>query len=289
MTKGTLIGTVIDWATAKRPDKSAYLIPLGIIYVVPVIVSIAMFFMPESPRWLIEKGRYEDGIRSLQWLRPEGADVESEANVIRAALEREREIKSSVGVLDMFKDPVNRRRTFLAVFAVTLQAASGSMFIIAYKAYFFTMAHVDNPFGMSCVLSTLGLVAILLNSAIVVRYGRRRVLLMSGLIVCGFLQLITAIVYDEQPGTKTTGKVLVGLASLYMMSYNVSPLDILSLIYRPVNINVTSFTPGNDRRLRLALGWRTPNSASPKPHVRSCCSDRLLRSMAHNIHSSLFH
>lgn len=84
------------------------------------------------------------------------------------------------------------------------------------------MAHVSNPFGMSCVLSTMGLVAILLNSAIVVRYGRRRVLLMSGLVVCGILQLIIAIAYDKNPGTKTTGQVLVALACLYMMAYNVS-------------------------------------------------------------------
>ncbi|KAK5047501.1 hypothetical protein LTR84_006598 [Exophiala bonariae] len=217
---GTLIGTIIDWATAKRPDKSAYLIPLGIIYVVPFILSIAMWFIPESPRWLILQGKYEAGVKSLRWLRPDGADVESEANVIRDAIEKEKELKSSVGILDMFKDPVNRRRTFLSVCAVTLQAASGSMFIIAYKAYFLLMAHVDNPFGISCVLSALGLTAILANSAIVVHYGRRRVLLMSGLLVCGIFQLITAVVYDKQPGTKTTGKVIAALACLYMMSYN---------------------------------------------------------------------
>ena len=84
------------------------------------------------------------------------------------------------------------------------------------------MAHVSNPFGMSCILSAMGLLAILINSTIVVRYGRRRVLLLSGLIVCGILQLIIAVVYDKKPGTKTTGKVIVALVTLYMMSYNVS-------------------------------------------------------------------
>lgn len=51
---------------------------------------------------------------------------------------------------------------------------------------------------MSCVLSTLGLVAIIINSLIVVRYGRRRVLLTTGLIICCILQLIIAIVYDQK-------------------------------------------------------------------------------------------
>jgi len=127
---GTLIGTIVDWATAPRPDKSAYLIPLGLIYAVPLILSIVMIFIPESPRWLINKDRHEAGVKSLAWLRPDGADVQLEADDIRAAIERERELGSSVGVLDMFKNPIDRRRTLLSVGAVTLQAASGSMFII---------------------------------------------------------------------------------------------------------------------------------------------------------------
>ncbi len=84
------------------------------------------------------------------------------------------------------------------------------------------MAKVSDPFGMSCVLSTIGLLALILNSCVVVRYGRRRILLMSGLVTCGILQLIIAVVYDKNPGTKSTGRVIVALTSLYMFSYNVS-------------------------------------------------------------------
>jgi len=111
-------------------DKSAYLIPLGIIYIVPVFLSIGLFFIPESPRWLILQGRQEDGRKSLAWLRPAGTSVEAEAEEIRLAIEKEQEMGSNVGILDMFANPIDRRRTVLSVGAVTLQAASGSMFII---------------------------------------------------------------------------------------------------------------------------------------------------------------
>lgn len=217
---GTLIGTIIDWATAKRPDKSAYLIPLGMIYIVPVFLTIALFFIPESPRWLILQDRYEDGRKALAWMRPVGAPVDDEADEIRTAIERERELGSSVSTWDMVTNPIDRRRTLLAVCAVTLQAASGSMFIIAYKAYFLKMANVNDPFAMSNVLSVMGILAILFNSLIVVRFGRRRVILMIGLGVCGILQLIIAVVYDKLGSTNATGNVLVALTCLYMMSYN---------------------------------------------------------------------
>jgi hypothetical protein len=210
----------VDWATAKRPDKSAYLIPLGLIYVVPFFLGIGMFLIPESPRWLILQGRFEEGKKSLKWLRPAGYDTDAEAAEIRAAIEKEKETSSGVGWLDMFKNPVDRRRTLLAVGAVTLQAASGAMFIIAYKAYFLTMAKVANPFAMSNVLSCIGILAIIANSLIIVRFGRRRVLLMTGLLLCGVLQLIVAVIYDKQPGTKRTGIIIVAFSCLYMFCYN---------------------------------------------------------------------
>lgn len=94
------------------------------------------------------------------------------------------------------------------------------LILAAYKAYFFGMANVEDPFAMSNVLSTAGLLAIIINSLIVVRYGRRRVLLMSGLMICGVLQLIIAVVYQEQPGTTSTGKTIVALSCIYMFSYN---------------------------------------------------------------------
>ncbi|KAK3695809.1 general substrate transporter [Podospora appendiculata] len=217
---GTLIGTIIDWATAGRPDKSAFLIPLGMIFIVPIFLSVTLLFIPESPRWLIFRGRFDDGVKALAWLRPVGTPVEDEANEIRGAIEREKELVGNASPLDMFTNPIDRRRTILSVCAVTLQAASGSMFIIAYKAYFLGMAKVPDPFAMSNVLSTMGILAILLNSLIVVRFGKRRVILMTGLAICGCLQLIIAVCYDKRPGEKETGAVLVALTCIYMMSYN---------------------------------------------------------------------
>ncbi|KAK0384884.1 hypothetical protein NLU13_7362 [Sarocladium strictum] len=217
---GTLVGTIIDWATAKRPDRSAYLIPLGIIYSVPVIIAIGLFFIPESPRWLILQGRYEDGHKSLAWLRPAGADVAKEVTDIRDALDREHETTSGVGFWDMFNNPVDRRRSLLSIGAVSVQAASGSMFIIAYKAYFFAMAKVSDPFAMSNVLSMAAMVAIITNAFVVVRWGRRRRFLLNGLLISGCFQLIIAVTYQQNPGSPSTGKVLVALSCLYMVAYN---------------------------------------------------------------------
>ena len=110
----------------------------------PFILSIALFFIPESPRWLILTNRFEEGTKSLKWLRPVNAAVDAEANEIRNAIEKEREISKGVRVMDLFSNPVDRRRTILSVCAVSLQAASGSMFIIGEFFRLDVIQHTDN-------------------------------------------------------------------------------------------------------------------------------------------------
>lgn len=242
---GTLIGTIVDNYTAKIEGKASYLIPLGLIYIVPVIMSVLLFTIPESPRWLLEKGKTEKAKKALYWLRPDPGSVEGEIVSIQAAID---EAKVRLSVLrehilfnpeqmlicnhivqenqgrhlffEIFKNPVDRRRAVLAVAAVNTQAASGAMYMIAYGTYFFQMAGVGQPFTMSIVLVVVGVIAVIINTLVITRYGYRRIFLMTGLIICGSVQLILAAVYDARPTAPSTLKLLVALSVIYILAYN---------------------------------------------------------------------
>lgn len=84
------------------------------------------------------------------------------------------------------------------------------------------MANVGNAFENSCILTALGVVAIMANIAVITRLGRRRVFLITGLLICGFSQLIIAVIYTVHPGTQSTGKATVGLSIIFILGYNVS-------------------------------------------------------------------
>lgn len=120
----------MDNFTAKRIDKASYLIPLGIIYIVPAFMSFAMLFIPESPRWLLQQEQPEKAKKSLLWLRPYAEGVEEELGDMQTALIADKELEKSSSLLDLVRDPVDRRRTLLAVAAISTQAASGAMFMI---------------------------------------------------------------------------------------------------------------------------------------------------------------
>ncbi|KAF2453478.1 general substrate transporter [Lineolata rhizophorae] len=253
---GTLIGTVVDNETATFMDKSAYLIPLGVIYILPAIMTVAMFFIPESPRWLLAHNKPEQARRSLLWLRPSEEQAERELVEIQTALEIEQRHATGNSLMQLINNPVDRRRTGLCLGAVGCQAASGAMFIIAYKTYFLGMAGADDPFLYSVVLSVGGCVVIILNSFVVVRYGRRRYFLGTGLAVCGFAQLIIAIVYDKNPGSASTGKSIVGLSAVYMVVYSgaVAPYAWLSGGEMPSQ-RLRSYTFGLSAALGFLGAW----------------------------------
>lgn len=217
---GTLVGTIVDNFTAPLKGKAEYLIPLGLIYIIPFFIAIGLFFIPESPRWLMETGKTEKAEKALLWLRPNKDGVATELASIQAAIDEAKENSGKALFFEMFRNPVDRRRTLLAVGAVNTQAASGAMFMIAYGTYFFEMAGVGKPFENAVVLVTVGVVAIIINTCVITRFGRRRVFLTVGLILCALAQLILAAVYTAAPKAKSTMNCIVGISVVYILSYN---------------------------------------------------------------------
>ncbi|OJD30472.1 mfs sp sugar:h+ symporter [Diplodia corticola] len=217
---GTLVGTVVDNATATLPGRAAYMIPLGVVYVLPCVMFAGLFFVPESPRWLLQRGRREEARKALLWLRPDREMADREMVEIEEAIRIEETLATGTAIHDLWRNPVDRRRTVIAVCAISTQAASGAMYMIAYGTYFFEMAHIGDAFRNSCILTGVGVVAIVGNTLVISKFGRRRVFLMVGMFLCGATQLIIAVVYTVQPGTVQTGKVIVGLSVVYIIGYN---------------------------------------------------------------------
>lgn len=127
---GSLVGTIVDNFTSKIMTKAAYRIPLALIYVIPAFIFVGLFFIPESPRWLAGKGKIEEARKALDWLRPDKPGVDKELTQIMVTIEEERRTARGAAILDMFRNPVDRRRTMLAVGAVSVQAACGVMFML---------------------------------------------------------------------------------------------------------------------------------------------------------------
>jgi len=153
----------------------------------------------------------------------------------------------------------------------------------AYGTYFFLMANVGRPFENSCILQAVGLAAILANSVLSPKIGRRRVCLVTGLLICGAAMVIMAAVYQKNPLASATGKLVIAMTMIHMVSYSVRlSLDRNILFQRLTYL-------GYYRSICLGIWRRASFSASPLIHIRRCVCRWLLLRLAYNFYCPLFH
>lgn len=80
----------------------------------PVPLFVGVWFAPESPWWLVRKGRIDDAKRSLLRLTSQNRETNFDADetiaMIRHTTEMERDITSGASYFDCFRG-TDRRRT----------------------------------------------------------------------------------------------------------------------------------------------------------------------------------
>ena len=220
---GSLLGSIITNFTAKILDKRCYVIPLGLIFIIPTVLSIGLIFLPESPRYLMEHGQSEKAGKSMRWLRGKAYSdvmIAEELEEMKAAIEKDKELAKSASILDMFRG-TDLRRTILSVLTVSCQGASGSIFLISYGVYFFALTGSDEPFVDGIILTCLGMLGCLV-SVFYIRYVTRRALMMTGSIVMGICMLIAAAIYTAAPTNPAANKCLLAFVVIYIFAYTAS-------------------------------------------------------------------
>ena len=108
------LGTYIGFAPT---DSKQWRVSLGIHIVPGVILAALILLFPESPRWLIDHGRVEEGLQTLAKLHaqgnPEDPWVRAEFEQIQESITMEHEAAAK-SYVELFRDRSSFRRLFLA-------------------------------------------------------------------------------------------------------------------------------------------------------------------------------
>ncbi|THH19244.1 hypothetical protein EW146_g1899, partial [Bondarzewia mesenterica] len=220
ITIGLLLASVINNATQVRDNHSSYRITISIQFVWAAILAFGMFWLPESPRWLIKRGRDADAAKSLSRLTslPIGdPDLELELADIHAQLDAEKAIGES-SYLDCFRPGHNQIlfRTLTGIFIQAWQQLTGINFIFYYGTTFFTNSGIKKPFLTSVATNIVNVFMTLPGIWGVERFGRRRLLLIGaiGMCVCEYLVAIIGVTISVE---NTSGqKGLIALVCIYI-------------------------------------------------------------------------
>jgi SP family general alpha glucoside:H+ symporter-like MFS transporter len=241
---GQFLSSAVLKGVANETGPLGYKLPYGLqwIWPVPLIVGIAL--APESPWWLVRKGRLEEAKTQVLRLTSRnqtesGFDANETVNMMVYTNELEKASTSGSSYLDCFKG-TDRRRTEIVCMVWAVQTLCGASSFTGYSTYFFEQAGLDtsSAFSMSLGQYGLGAVGTILSWFLMMKFGRRtlylygQIAMASILLIVGFLGIAPASAHNTQWGI---GAMILIYTFVYDMTvgpvwYVFSKLPTLSLI-----------------------------------------------------------
>lgn len=159
---GKLIAFGVLKAMLTNTTEWSYRIPYGLQWMWPPFMLITIYFAPESPWWLVRKGRLEEAEQSLRRLCSAPDDVINPKNTI-ALMSRTIETECAMDIqgsyLDCFRGE-NLRRTEIAMVSWGCQILPGFA-VQNYITYFFLMAGLSSADSFTLSIGEFRLASLL--------------------------------------------------------------------------------------------------------------------------------
>ncbi|KAN0064712.1 hypothetical protein ACQY0O_002349 [Thecaphora frezii] len=189
---GLLLGYCVNLGVKRHIDgntNAIWQVPLALNYTFHVIVLVGTLFIHESPRWLMQKERYEEASKALAFYRkmePNNRLFIDEYEMISESVRTEKAAVAGLGFLDkareLFGERNNQYKLFLAAVIQISGQWTGAGSISTYANRILGIIGVDNSQGYVTTVGfgTAKLVAGLLSSFLLIDvFGRRRTLLVG--------------------------------------------------------------------------------------------------------------
>ncbi len=218
VTIGILVSYFSDWIFASETNPACWR-PMFYVGVIPaVILLVGMFFMPESPRFLLSMGKEEEALAVLG--KTEGSHASDVMTAIRAEIVKDRSNDSS------WKDVFRREWRFPLIIAVCImfiQQFVGINTVIYYSPKIFTMAGFSDSvaaIGASIGVGVINVLATIISVSVVDRIGRRKLFFIG---MVGMVLSLSLLGGSFLVDFGSAGKfVTVGCTLLYVTFYAIS-------------------------------------------------------------------
>ncbi|KAF2192874.1 MFS transporter [Zopfia rhizophila CBS 207.26] len=226
---GSIIAAWLTFGTNHIAGQWSWRVP-SIVQALPSLLQIScVWFVPESPRWYISKGKPERALQILAHVHAEGNAedevVQLEYEEIKETLAIEREAEST-GWLELFKTKGNRHRLLILVSAGLFSQWSGNGLVSYYITGVLDGIGITDPNTQLVINGCLNIWNCIVATTMcffVDKVGRRPLFLIStgGMMLCFIVWTICSERYDATK-IKGNGSAVVAMIYLYYTSYNVA-------------------------------------------------------------------
>ncbi len=188
-------------------------------FIPSLILAVGMFFLPETPRWLMTKGREEEARKIIERIDPNG-NAEEEIRHIKEAMERE----SGGNWKDLFMKRL-RQPLIIGIGIFFFQQFSGINAIFYYAPIIFELSGFDTATTSILATVSLGVINVLftiISLPLLDRLGRKP------LLYIGFAGIILslgalALAFNQKEALGESLKwIAVGSLLLYIAFFAIS-------------------------------------------------------------------
>ncbi|MDF2631964.1 MAG: Arabinose-proton symporter [Caproiciproducens sp.] len=215
---GMLISYIVDFLMKDLPGEMSWRLMLGFACLPAVALFFGVLRLPESPRYLIKNGHYDEARRVLSYVRPEN-EIDNELREIKetAAQENQSENQISWGTL------LSQRYRYLLIAGVGVaafqqfQGANAIFYYIPLIVETATNSAATNELMWPIIQGIILVFGSLVYIWIAEKFNRRTLLMVGGFIM-GLSFVLPAVINWLIPGTSPM--MIVFFLSIYVAFYS---------------------------------------------------------------------
>ncbi|CAN3355804.1 high-affinity glucose transporter 1 [Diutina catenulata] len=259
---GAVIAAWVTYGTRTIASAYSWRIPSYLQGALPVAQLVLLFFVPESPRWLVSRGRVSqarDILHHWHFGRSQSdcslALVDAELNEIESAIQLEK-LQQETRYIDFLRTPGNRKRLFLCIFTPMMMQLSGNGLVSYYLNLVLTSIGIteeQRQLQLNGCLMITNFVTATFFACITWRFRRRTMFLTSliAMLVCYVIwTILSAINQQRHFKDESFARGVLAMIFLYYTGYNVAlsgfpflyVTEALSFSLRAKGLNIFSLT-----------------------------------------------
>ncbi|KAL2793654.1 general substrate transporter [Aspergillus keveii] len=187
-------------------------------YIVSATALIFWPFLPESPWYLVRRGKDDQAAKTYRRFGLSETEIEKAIANIKLTEERNKAETEGVSFAECFRKS-NLRRTIISIGPFTIQAFCGILFIVGYMVYYIQLAGYSTAmsYRLNITSQVLSCVGNVLSWFLIDRVGRRNLMLCGLGLLCVMLWITGGLAVA---GTSGTIKGTVALILLFSGVYN---------------------------------------------------------------------
>ncbi|CAI6337816.1 unnamed protein product [Periconia digitata] len=217
-----IIAAVINRGTESLTSTASYRIPTAVQLIFPILVLAFLYWVPESPRWLMRRSKEERCNSALRLLHKDDKTYDPSMDItsIESSLAVEAEQSAQSKWIDLIKDPIERRKVVYSAGALVAQQINGIQWFYYFGTVFSQAIGLEDPFLMSIIVFSIQVVTVFIAVLCANRIPRRPLLLTTTMVMMISIFIVGCLGIPGGEVSGTSGKVIISFVIIEITAFN---------------------------------------------------------------------